>query len=241
MRIAVITDVHANLPALEAALKAIHGKGYDAIFHTGDAIAIGPYPAECLELLLNTPNIQFVKGNHESYFVDGLPDPRPPGWMSEGEPRHQHWTHAQLDSHMRSVVTQWPYLIEHEFGSIKTAFLHSALGASGREFQGIVKNATASDLDQLFASYSAALIFYGHRHENSDVQGRSRYVNPGSVGCCDQAVARYCMVDFYDGQYTIEQCSVPYEDTELFRAFEQRNVPDRLFIYRTFFGGRFHN
>ena len=47
MRIAVITDVHANLPALEAAVGAIHACGCDAIVHTGDAIAIGPYPAEC--------------------------------------------------------------------------------------------------------------------------------------------------------------------------------------------------
>jgi len=54
MKIVVITDTHANLPALEALLKAVRTEGYDAIFHTGDAIAIGPYPAECLDLLLNT-------------------------------------------------------------------------------------------------------------------------------------------------------------------------------------------
>jgi len=72
MRIIVITDVHANLPALEAALESIRAEGYDALFHTGDTIGIGPYPAECLELLLNTPNIHFVMGNHESYFEDSL-------------------------------------------------------------------------------------------------------------------------------------------------------------------------
>ena len=45
MRIAVMTDSHANLPALRTALKAIRKEGCDAVFHTGDAIAIGPYPA----------------------------------------------------------------------------------------------------------------------------------------------------------------------------------------------------
>jgi predicted phosphodiesterase len=36
-----MTGTHANLPALEAALKAIRAEGCDAVFHTGDTIAIG--------------------------------------------------------------------------------------------------------------------------------------------------------------------------------------------------------
>lgn len=123
MRIVVITDVHANLPALEAALESIRAEGYDAIFHTGDAIAIGPYPAECLDLLLHTPNIHLVRGNHETYFVEGLPKPQP-AWMSDGEVRHQHWTRARLDPQLRSVLTAWPYLLERDFEGVKTAFVH---------------------------------------------------------------------------------------------------------------------
>ena len=46
MKIAVLTDVHGNLPALQVALRAIRREGADAIFHTGDAIGIGPFPAE---------------------------------------------------------------------------------------------------------------------------------------------------------------------------------------------------
>ena len=72
MRIAVITDAHANLPALKAALESIRAEGYDALFHTGNAITIGPYPAECLELLLNTPNTHFVMRNYESYSENNL-------------------------------------------------------------------------------------------------------------------------------------------------------------------------
>lgn len=45
-RIVIITDVHANLPALEAALAAIRADGATAIYHIGDAIGIGPFPAE---------------------------------------------------------------------------------------------------------------------------------------------------------------------------------------------------
>jgi predicted phosphodiesterase len=52
-RIAVITDAHAYLPALGAALTAIRADGPDAVYHTGDAIGIGPFPAETLDRLLH--------------------------------------------------------------------------------------------------------------------------------------------------------------------------------------------
>ncbi len=241
MKIIVVTDTHANLPALQAALKAIRAEGYDLLFHTGDAIAIGPYPAECVDLLLNTPNAQLLMGNHESYFVDGLPEPRP-AWISEGEVEHQRWTHARLGPSLRRVLAQWPYLMEQDFGGVQTVFAHYGLAPSGRDFAPIIKNPIAPDLDQMFALHSnAALVFYGHHHSGSDVQGRARYVNPGSLGCCDKAVARYCLVEFHRGQYTVEHHSVPYDDTELLRSFEQRGVPERQFIYKAFFGGRFQS
>src|SRR3954454_21809972 len=76
-KLIVITDAHANLPALTAALEAAQKEGYDGIVHTGDAFAIGPYPAECLDVLLNTPKLECVMGNHDAWFVDGLPQPQP--------------------------------------------------------------------------------------------------------------------------------------------------------------------
>ena len=60
MKIAVITDVHGNLPALQVALSAIQREDADAIFYTGDAIGIGPFPAECLELLLSAPRMKLI-------------------------------------------------------------------------------------------------------------------------------------------------------------------------------------
>jgi predicted phosphodiesterase len=238
MRIVVITDVHANLPALKAALDCIRAEGYDAIFHTGDAIAIGPYPGECLDLLLNTPDIQFVMGNHETYFVRGLPTPQPV-WMGDGEMQHQHWTHSRLDPRMRPVLAQWPYILEHDLEGVRTVFVHYGFEASGRDFQPVIKDPTATDLDQMFAPQDATLIFYGHHHRQSDMQGRARYVNPGSLGCHREAIARYCVVELHGRQYRIEHRSVPYEDGELLKAFERRGVPEREFIYRAFFGGRF--
>jgi predicted phosphodiesterase len=238
MRIVVMTDVHANLPALEAALAAVRAEGCDAIFHTGDAIAIGPHPAECLDLLLRTPHVHLVRGNHEAWFVEGLPEPQPV-WMSDGEVEHQRWTHAQLEPHLRSVLGEWPWVLERDFEGVSVVFTHYGLDSSGEGFHPLVRDATAQDLDSMFGSYEAELLFYGHHHVASDLQGRARYVNPGSLGCYHRATARYCVVELRRGRYTVEHRAVPYHDRELFDAFEQRDVPERAFIYRAFLGGRF--
>ena len=46
MRVAVITDIHANLPALEASLRAIEAMGVDAVYCGGDLVGYGPHPNE---------------------------------------------------------------------------------------------------------------------------------------------------------------------------------------------------
>jgi predicted phosphodiesterase len=76
-KLCVITDVHANLPALTTTWGAIQTEGYDLLVHLGDVVAIGPYPAECLEMLLSIPNSKLLMGNHDFWFAYGLPQPRP--------------------------------------------------------------------------------------------------------------------------------------------------------------------
>ncbi len=235
-KIVVIADVHANLPALEAALRDIRGRGYDVLYHLGEVIGIGPYPSECLDLLLNIPNASFIMGNHDKWFIEGLPQPRP-AWMSDGEVEHQRWTHASIDPQLKNVVAQWPYVIQDRLEGVNTTFLHYGLNASGKGFSSIVDEPTSSDLDRIFEEYDSRLIFYGHIHRVIDIQGRKRYFNPGSLGCYEQASARYVAVDFQEGQFALERRSVTYDIMPLHKAFEQRRVPERDFIYRTFFGG----
>lgn len=91
MKIAILTDVHGNLPALQVALRAIRREGADAIFHTGDAIGIGPFPAECLELLLSTPGMNLICGNHDissikHSSVEGMHHPTPDQISSNAVP-----------------------------------------------------------------------------------------------------------------------------------------------------------
>lgn len=235
MRIAVLTDVHANFPALEAALAVIEQEGYDLLVHTGDAISIGPFPAECMDRLLALPRSHLLMGNHDAWFAFGLPQPV---WMSDGEVAHQQWTHAQLNPALRAVVAQWPYSITQTVDSVTLSFLHYPLTAEG-DFRLAMRDPSAADLDAAFAPYPGDLLFYGHHHPFADTTGQRRYMNPGALGCSPRAEARYCLVEIAGGSYTVTYRAVPYDDDWLYHTFEERAVPERDFIYQVFFGGRF--
>lgn len=236
MRIVVFTDVHANLPALEAALTVIQRRGYDLLVHTGDAIGIGPCPAECLDCLLTLPSCQLVMGNHDAWFAEGLPTPQP-DWMSDGERDHQEWTHAQLDPSLRRVVARWPYFLTETFEEITVSFLHYPL-ISTNDFLPIMKQPTVVELDNAFAPYDGQLIFYGHHHPFADGTGKARYINPGSLGCASVAEARYTVVELDNGDYQVHHHSIPYDDALLAAAFRERAVPERVLINQFFFGSR---
>jgi predicted phosphodiesterase len=235
MKVAVLTDVHANLPALKAALRAIQRECCDLIYHTGDAIGIGPYPAECLDLLLNTSQVHLLMGNHDAWFAFGLPELRP-SWMSEGELEHHHWVHSCLGLSLRSVVAQWPYVIQEEFEGVQVTFVHYGLNDSERDFVSIIGDPGPDDLNRMFARHQSMIVFYGHHHPTSDVEGQARYVNPGSVGCHTESVARFVILECAKGSYKLEKHVIAYDDTGLFQEFERRNVPERDFICQVFFG-----
>ncbi len=233
MRIAVLTDAHGNLPALNAALLAIRRVGCDAIYHTGDAVGIGPYPAECVEQLLSV-EAQCILGNHEAYLLDLLPHDEASG-MSAGEVAHHAWVRAALAPEQRVAMAGWPWLLEYDIDGVRVAFLYYPLDPSGRDFGPFVHNPSAETLDPSFARYRTAMAFYGHNHTASDVQGHGRYINPGSLGCYTEPVARFVILDVHDGAYALTTHAVPYDDTPLLRAFDERAVPDRVFIRRAFF------
>lgn len=240
MKVAVISDVHANLPALEAVLGALKDEACDQVFHLGDAIAIGPFPAECLDLLLGFRAMRFVMGNHDAYFARGLPEPQP-AWMSDGEAAHQRWTHRQIDPALRAVVAAWPMRLLLDTGREHLAFQHYALDASGSDFAGIMRSPAAAELDRAFGidgGIAPSVVFYGHSHEASDIQGRARYVNPGALGCDPAPVARYVIATCRWGGVHIEHRQVSYDDVRLFAAFDARQVPESSFIRGSFFGGR---
>ncbi len=236
MKIAVFTDLHANLPALKAFIQHIEGQRYDQIIHLGDAIAIGPHPRECLDLLMDMHNIRFVRGNHDDWYVNGLPQPQPK-WMTNEELFHQEWTHKQLGNKYLSIVRDWPWIISQSIHGVNMIFLHYALNEDGRSYKPFIPNPSVEDFDDLF-DIDVDFVFYGHTHIKSSLQGRAWYLTPGSAGCQTKSYLPYLDLTIEDGNLDVQYQIIKYDDRTLFEDFETREVPAREFIYKAFFGSR---
>ena len=72
-RVAVITDIHANLPALEAVLEAIEWTGVDAVYCGGDLVGYGPHPNEVCALI-EERGIPTIYGNYDYAIARDLED-----------------------------------------------------------------------------------------------------------------------------------------------------------------------
>jgi len=91
VRVATISDIHANLPALEAVLEAIEKAGVDEIWCLGDVIGYGAEPDECAELVLERCSLCLV-GNHDLAVLGGLDISA----FSEAAAEAVEWTRANV-------------------------------------------------------------------------------------------------------------------------------------------------
>jgi predicted phosphodiesterase len=72
MRVAVFSDVHANLPALEAVLRAVDGDGVDELWCLGDLTGYGADPGPCIDIVLERADV-CLAGNHDLVVTGEIP------------------------------------------------------------------------------------------------------------------------------------------------------------------------
>ena len=177
MRIAVIADIHGNLPALEAVLSEVDRLRPDLIVSCGD-VASGPMPAETIESLRRLKNARFVRGNADRGLVeefDGKERSPMPGPFAG-------WCAAQLTREQRDFLHSFETRVDIEGvdGIGHVVFCH----ATPRNDTDVFTIETPDErVRTLMAGVDAELVVCGHTHMAFDrtVDGL-RIVNPGSVG-----------------------------------------------------------
>src|SRR5574338_937655 len=105
MRIAVLSDVHGNLPALEAVLDAL--KPYDAVWELGDIVGYGPQPDEVVARLM-AEVATGVRGNHDSAAI-GLLDTDA---FNDDARAAVEWTADRIQPRTRSWLAALPLRVE---------------------------------------------------------------------------------------------------------------------------------
>jgi predicted phosphodiesterase len=94
MRVAIISDVHGNLPALEAVIKDIRARGADLIVNLGDCVTSPLWPRETFEKLLSLA-LPTVRGNH-----DRLLNEASEAQLSQSE----RYAHSELKPEQRALL-----------------------------------------------------------------------------------------------------------------------------------------
>lgn len=200
MRVAVLCDVHGNLPALEAVLADVASLEVDRIVSGGDVVA-GPFPRECLGRLLDRDAV-FVRGNAD----------REPG----------EWVEALLDRDSLRFLRELPVSLPLDGGR----YCHG----SPRSDEEILTRVSPDErFRAALGGIEERLVLGGHTHVQfeREIDG-TRFVNAGSVGRPYQGRhgAFWAIVD----SGSVERRCTPYALDAAVALFRAAGYPDEHFV-----------
>lgn len=223
MRVAVFSDVHANLAALQAVLAHIDGAAPDQVLIGGDVINRGSQPAECLDLILDrmcTCGWQIIRGNHEDYVlsatagVDQLAD-----WQKKVI-AHTVWTEERVRNYL-PVIRGWPSELEIAAPDGTTLLItHASRKGNRVGLYDYMKDEELLD----HAHPHARVLCVGHTHIPFVRRIHDRLiVNAGAVGMPFDGDHRssYVLLDWSANGWRVENVRVPYDRAATRRAYEE--------------------
>jgi putative phosphoesterase len=181
-RVAVITDIHANLPALEAVLAEIESAGVDALYCGGDLVGYGPHPNEVCRLL-ERRGIPTIYGNYDYAIGRDLEDCgcayRDQHDRELGK-RSIEWTLAHTDQRSKDFMRGFPFDLRFELGRSRVRLVH---GSPRKVNEYLFAEKPARTFERIAAGASCDVLVFGHTHVPwMREHGGVLFVNCGSVG-----------------------------------------------------------
>ncbi len=241
MRIALLPDIHANLPALEAVLADAEREGTEAIYHLGDLVGYAPWPDEVVALLRQR-GVAGVAGNYDStvatdYAHGGCryEDPRQEALSHESYA----WTRAHVSAATKAHLAALPFRLD--------------LVATGGHLAGprvILVHGTpthntlywtedrSDEFCRKMAGHAGAragdLIAFGHTHRpwHRVVDG-VQFLNAGSVGRPKDGDWRACyaLVELTTAGISARHARVEYDVGRAAAAIRASDLPDDFALH----------
>jgi putative phosphoesterase len=234
MKIAVISDVHGNIGALEAVLADVATRRVDFIANLGDVVSGPLFPAECADRLMPL-DLPTIRGNHERQLLTmkpgemGLSDQYAASCLA---PNHLQWI-ARLPESLHPLED---VLLVHGAPDSDLAYFLETVDQNG------LRAASIEEVRMRAGAASANLILCGHTHLQRMVSledGRL-IVNPGSVGLpayeaggpyphkmqSGSPHARYAIIEKKNHRWAAEMMAVDYDWDSMATIAEKRGRQD---------------
>ena len=233
MRILVISDIHANLTALQTVLTA--ADPIDAAWCLGDVVGYGPDPNECIQIIRTLPNLKCILGNHDAAVIEMLDT------QSFNREARQaiEWTQTILEPEGIAFLKDLPE--SRAMGQV--TLVHGSPRHPVWEYLLDVYTATHS-----FASFDTDYCFVGHTHLPAVFQLVSEgqiaklfvpepdkkitltprlIINPGSVGQPRDRDPRAAYAIFTPEESTWEYHRVLYDVSSVQARMRAAGLPDK--------------
>jgi predicted phosphodiesterase len=242
MKYALISDIHANLPALDAVLTEIRRRGVDVTYHLGDLVGYAPWPNELVQRLRET-GIHGISGNYDSTVAT---DYKHCGCRYE-DPRQEElshvsfaWTRAQLSAETKVFLGDLPFRLDlrplggHVSGPTLT-LVHGTPLNNVTYWTEDRPDSFCTKMAESAGARAGDLIAFGHTHRpwHRVVDG-VHFLNTGSVGRPKDGDWRagFVIVNVAtSGTIDVEFVRVEYDIDAAMEAIRKSELPDEFADY----------
>lgn len=230
MKIAVISDIHSNIAALEAVWKDIQERKVDAVLCCGDLVGYAPFPNEVIGFI-REKQIPCVMGNYDdaigyARLICGC-DFKDARAQELGE-RSIAWTRQHVTEENKEFLRNLPRKIQFNNGSCRIKIVHG----SPRRLNEYLHDDTSDEyLQELLDESQADVLICGHTHipyHKKPAAGK-HVINAGSVGKPKHGdpQAVYALVEI-GKEVKVEFRKVPYDFESVAGAIEASGLPEEF-------------
>ncbi len=213
MRVAIVSDIHANWQALEAVLEDMKKQGCQRVLCLGDLAMAGPQPKEVIDFVRCQDNWTVIQGNTDKLIGDYSQET-----VDKLKSAFPVMANALMDDvnileeDKKEYLKNLPAQKELEIEDIKVLLVH---GSPRRNNEDILPDVPLAQIEEILQGVDADLIFCGHTHVPCGYQTDSRktLVNVGSVGrpMTENPQSCYVVADFNNGGFSVEHRFVDYD------------------------------
>ena len=218
-KIAVLSDVHANLHALQAVLADAKGKGVEVFLNAGDFLGYGAFPNEVIEML-RANNVLSIIGNYDLKVLEGR------GTNSGEKDIAFKYARKKLTRSNKAYLNSLPKNITLKIKEKKLLMVH---GSPESIEEHIYPNTSRERLRELISGRDVDLIIVGHSHRqfSRTIDGVS-IINPGSVGRADDnnPKAAYAIIGF--NPFSVEMVRVSYDIEAGAHSIRKEKLPENF-------------